>query len=391
MRTPPCEPHADAGGDPTRRSASLAGFLPWARLFGTKRTTASPVSPRTHACTFGVAPARRAREHVLCGALTDPATTSSRPQSTPRGELASLRLDTPFKRAFMDPESLAQLLNAVLNDTMEHSVQSINNVELKSRLYRGCIFDVYCTLSNGAKVIVELQRANMREQLVDRLVGYMSRAYGEQWRPSGVTEAGPSGYKLVPVKVVAIIDFTLEHDAVTSGALVQNFSMCSRSGTAPVAPSSLRRFQELLDVTIVQLPLAPKDASLPGLPAAALWAHLLRFSERYNMTTLPQALRAAPYAAVAASALVEALTEAERTALAVEEDELRNTMFVNESGDRLAAAADAEKARAEQAETRAEQAETRAKVLELRLQELLGAWQPPDAADTEDDAPAPRA
>ena len=126
--------------------------------------------------------------------------------------LAPLRLDTPFKRAFRNTASLAALLNAVLNDTANHKVTSVNNIELKSTQLRSCIFDVYCTLSDGSKVIIELQKANMRDEIVDRLVGYVSRSYSEQWLPGGSTGAGSGSYMLVPVKIVAIVDFMLEKD-----------------------------------------------------------------------------------------------------------------------------------------------------------------------------------
>jgi hypothetical protein len=270
---------------------------------------------------------------------------------------------------------LAHLLNAVLNDSVEHKVTSINNVELKSTILRSCIFDVHCTLSNDSRVIIELQKANMRDELFVRLV---SRSYGEQWRPGGVTEARTGGsYKLVPVKIVAIIDFTLEPVAAASGTLVQNYTMCARSGTA--APSALRRLQELCDVTLVQLSLAPKDASsLNDMPPAALWAHLLRYSHLYSMATLPEALQAAAYATVAASARNDALTQEERAALKVEEEQLRDAMRM----DRLALVAEHQSARADEQTARADEQTARADSLEQELRQLRATQQAGAADDT---------
>ena len=261
-------------------------------------------------------------------------------------------------RAFGDLDALAHLLNAVLNDTMQHKVTSINNVELTSTMLRSCIFNVYCTLGDGSKIIIELQKANRREELTDRLVGYLSRAYGEQWKPGGGgSEAVPASgsYKLVPVKIVAILTFMLEPKADASGSLVQNYTMCAREGTP--AQTTLRRLQTLVDVTIVQLPLAPTSVSDEGvLSAAELWSHLLRYSQEYSMATLPRALQAVPYTAAAASARMEMLTTSERGALEVEENQMRDMLRL----DRYLMAADAEKARADKAMARAAEEKARA-------------------------------
>jgi PD-(D/E)XK nuclease family transposase len=260
---------------------------------------------------------------VPCGRLTAPPV-----QHYGGGKLASLRMDTPFKRAFASPETLSHFLNAVLNDDSEHRVIAVNNVEVKSTLSRSIIFDMHCTLANGSKVVIELQKANMRTQLIDRLVGYISNAYAQQWQRSGKTEAG-TGYSLVPVRMVAVIDFPLANPLASppeaSGSLVANVSTHLRAGELP--ESTAARMRELLDITIMQLPLAPSSAER-GAPAAQLWAHLLRHSEEYTVGTLPEALRAEPYASAAASARVDAMSAAERGALEVEENHVRDTARV---------------------------------------------------------------
>ena len=236
--------------------------------------------------------------------------------------LIPLRLDTPFKRAFQRRDTLAHLLNAVLGDAEEHRVVAISSVELRQRA-RSCIFDILCTLADGTNVIVELQKANMREELVSRLVGW-GRSYSEQsiGYPGGGT-AGPQGHAPIPVRMVAIADFTLEPSAGASGSLVQRFPVSARAG-AP-APSVRRGFPALLDATLVQLPLAPPTAE-PGHTPAQLWAHLLRYSERYRMPTLPPPLRAAPYAAAAESARADVLMDEEVVALEEEDKALRDAL-----------------------------------------------------------------
>jgi hypothetical protein len=263
-------------------------------------------------------------------------------------------MDTPFKRAFNSPETLSHFLNAVLNDDSAHRVIAVNNVEVKSTLARSIIFDMHCTLANGSKVVIELQKANMRTQLIDRLVGYISNAYAQQWQPGGKTEAG-IGYSLVPVRMVAVVDFPLVNPLASppeaSGSLVANVSTHLRAGELP--ESTVARMRELLDITIVQLPLAPSSAER-GAPAAQLWAHLLRHSEEYTVGTLPEALRAEPYASAAASARVDAMSAAERGALEVEENHVRDTARVaaERAEERARAAAELEAAnlRAEELE-----------------------------------------
>jgi hypothetical protein len=301
-----------------------------------------------------------------------------RPQSFDGGKLASLRLDTPFKRAFNKPETLSHFLNAVLNDDAEHRVTAINNVEVKSAITRFIIFDVHCTLANGSKVVIELQKANMRTQLFDRLVGYLGNAYSQQWHRSGKTEAG-TGYSLVPVRMVAVIDFTVadtrEDTPATHSSLVANVSACLRFGKLPAA--AVARLRELLDITVVQLPLAPTSVK-SSMPAAELWAHLLRHSQEYTVSTLPEALRAEPYVSAAVSARVDAMSAAERAALEVEENHVRDTVHsaaeleaATQRAEQEKQRAEQEKQRAEQEKQRAEQEKQRADALAQRLAEML--------------------
>jgi hypothetical protein len=286
------------------------------------------------------------------------------PGAGAHGHLLPLRMDTPFKRAFRDHDTLAALLNAVMGDTHEHRIVAVNNAEFKSSVQRTCILDVHCTLDDGSKVIIEVQKALMRDEIVDRLYGYTSRVYSEQWLPGGGTEAGVSGYTLVPIRTVAIVDFTLEPRAAASGSLVQHYSM-GYTGTGSPAPSVLQRYRALSQHTLVQLPLAPAKVT-PGLSPAELWAHLLRYSETYSPATLPEALRAAPYASAVANARADGMTRQERADLEEEDKVIRDAARV----DRYAARAEEATALAERATARAEEAEARARELERKLQEL---------------------
>ena len=208
---------------------------------------------------------------------------------------------------------------------------------------------MHCTLDDGSKVIVEVQKALKRDEIVDRLYGSTSRVYSEQWLSGGGTEAGVTGYALVPVRTVAIVDFTLEASAAASGSLVQNYSM-GYTGTGAPAPSALQRYRALSQHTVVQLPLAPAKVT-PGLSPAQLWAHLLRYSETYSPATLPEALLEPPYAGAVASARADSMTRAERAELEEEDKAIRDA------------------ARVERYAARAEQAEARVRELERKLTE----------------------
>jgi hypothetical protein len=280
-------------------------------------------------------------------------------------------------RAFSQPDTLSHFLNAVLADDATHQVTSVNNVELNSgaTFARSIIFDVHCTLANGSRVVIEVQKADMRAQFLDRLVGYLGTAYSRQWLPSGVTEAGRGGYSLIPVRMVAVVDFALAGNDDVPGSLVANVSACVRAGQLPAA--SLARLRELLDITVVQLPLAPEGVG-PDAPPAALWAHLLRFSERYTVDTLPPALAVEPYVSAAVSARVDAMTPAERASLEMEENHLRDTTRLlsdaaeeKRRADEATQRADEAKRRADEATQRLDEAKRRADDLESRLQALL--------------------
>lgn len=286
------------------------------------------------------------------------------PSAGALGHLLPLRMDTPFKRAFRDHDTLAALLNAVMGDAQDHRVVAVNNTEFKASGQRTCILDVHCTLDDGSKVIVEVQKALMRDEIVDRLYGYTSRVYSEQWLPGGGTEAGVTGYALVPIRTVAIVDFTLEASAAASGALVQHYSM-GYTGTGAPAPSALQRYRALSQHTVVQLPLAPAKVT-PGLSPAQLWAHLLRYSETYSPATLPEVLLEPPYAGAVANARADSMTRQERAELEEEDKAIRDAARM----ERYAAHAEQAAAHAKQAEARAEQAEARARELERKLTEL---------------------
>lgn len=253
------------------------------------------------------------------------------------GNLAPLTLDTPFKRAFGTKESvntLKHLLNAVLRGTdSSFDIAQVENVHINSSQLRSVIFDVRCKLKSGEKVTVELQKVEMREQIVDRLIGYQAHDYREQWLRGGRTEAGLDGYRLVPVRVLALLDFLVDRDRNECGSLVQHFNIQhDRTSCASQVPARALevRFKALSDITIMQLPLAPDRIDTDSTDAAK-WAHLLRYSQKYRLGELPPPLRDDPFRAAAVSACYDNMGKEERASLALEEDVLRQWGSMEES------------------------------------------------------------
>lgn len=236
------------------------------------------------------------------------------------GKLAALTSDVSFKRAFgsdSSKETLKHLLNALMSESGKPlDVSVIENVEFKDAVLRSVVFDVRCQLTSGERVIIEVQKADIATDMTDRLIGYMSYDYMTQWRRGGKMEAPVKGkYKLLPVRMLALLDFCLDDDSANCGSLVQHYHMqLSQAATQVSAPAAAKRLRELSDITIVQLPLAP-DKIVDGMSDAEKWAHLLHSSQQYSIATLPQPLRATPFLAAAESARLDKMTVEERKAL----------------------------------------------------------------------------
>jgi hypothetical protein len=263
------------------------------------------------------------------------------------GALASLTSDVPFKRAFGRQETV-DVLRALLNATMRpaaggsaHEVAAINNVEVRATNARDVIYDIHCTLQSGTSVIVELQKAAMRDQIVDRLVGYQGVDYSRQWESGSETLAsqlrlGPRPYGLVPVRVLALLDFCITRDRAQCGGLVQHYNVQPARGT-DAAPAFAGRFHELSDFTVVQLPLAPGVDELAEATPAGKWAHLLHYSSRYRVDTLPVPLADGAYRKAAESARRDTLSRDELEAL--QRDEASAALFIDNDVARVAAEA----------------------------------------------------
>ena len=121
----------------------------------------------------------------------------------------------------------------------------------------------------------------------------------------------------------------------------------------------------------------------PDLAAAAAAGSCGRWPRSVDtVDTLPPALAVEPYVSAAVSACVDAMTPAERVALEVEENHLRDTA-------RLVSDAVEEKRRADEATRRADEEKRRADELESRLQALLRDGRAPGGGGALGSAPPP--
>jgi PD-(D/E)XK nuclease family transposase len=283
------------------------------------------------------------------------------------GALAPLSSEMCFRRGFESEtswESLKHLLNAMMRRPDESfEIEHIHSVECYPAKSRSLHFEVRCELKSGDRVIVELQKEQLRNGVVDRLIAYRAKQYSKQW--------GPTGGPLVPVRVLALLNFLLDRDPTRCGSLVQHYHIKHDGADPSQSPSSLlaERMKALSSLTIVQLPLAPERLD-EGTSDAEKWAHLLQWSQKYSYGALPKPLHAKPFLAAASGALYATMTAQERETMRVEWKDLRLWLQqddqIAEAKERLAAAeAKIAEDRKKRLEAEERQLEAEAKIVEL--------------------------
>lgn len=177
--------------------------------------------------------------------------------------------DKVFKNVFNDREVLMGFLNAVHAAGEGVTIIEINHVERPGAdNVRGVIYDIRCTLSNNVSVIIELQKALQRSEIIDRMLGYVSIEYSTQWLSDD-----PFSYALTPVHSVAIMGFTFDRDRNKCGSMLQIYSPTCVYGEG--AESAVTRSRELVRCVYVQLPLAPETID-ENTRVDEVWAYLLR-------------------------------------------------------------------------------------------------------------------
>jgi PD-(D/E)XK nuclease family transposase len=205
-----------------------------------------------------------------------------------------LASDTPFKRAFgRGGNSLRDLLNSIYDEDIK-SVEKLDVVNKNLFPNRFLMYDVFCTLSSGEKIIVEIEKFDNRADIIPRLFGYMARDYSEQSEvglfhsrsqnflkvPERDIEKFDDTFKLVPVRIIGILDFQIDCDQSKCGSFIQRYGATVQKGqtASDLVQDELSR---LLDFTILQLPLAPNDYESCETDAEK-WSILMRDSDRFT-------------------------------------------------------------------------------------------------------------
>lgn len=204
-------------------------------------------------------------------ALSFVAQASSSSNADDGSPFADMTYDSVFKNVFNDREVLLGFLNAVRAAGEGVTIKEINRVERPGLSdVRGVTYDIRCTLSNNASVIVELQRALQRSEKIDRMMGYVSTEYSTQW-----LRDEPFSYVLTPVHAVAIMGFTFDKDREKCGSMLQVYSNKCVIGEG--AEFAVARSGLLARYIYIQLPLAPDNID-ENSREDELWAYLLRQS-----------------------------------------------------------------------------------------------------------------
>lgn len=137
------------------------------------------------------------------------------------GRYIDLMFDRGFKRVFgkeANKDVLIAFLNQVIPDKVIADLKFINieNEGLASDSKKS-FFDVQCTIDDGSTIIVEVQRSN-QPYFKERVLYYASLPILRQ------LEAG-ADYKMVPVYVVSILSFQLEHRDWDEGRIESHYSI----------------------------------------------------------------------------------------------------------------------------------------------------------------------
>lgn len=181
--------------------------------------------------------------------------------------------DKVFKKIFTDKEILLGFLNAIGAAGTNLSIISINNIE-RPEPKATLLYDIHCTLSNNISMIIELQRAQQRSQICDRITRYIARDYSFQARNG-------NSFLLDPVHAVVITCFPLDSDASRSGSLRQVYETICTEGEPEEKLAA--RYKQLNHDLWIQLPLAPEEIDLDSSEVEK-WAFLLGKSHLLGLT-----------------------------------------------------------------------------------------------------------
>lgn len=135
-------------------------------------------------------------------------TASDEKNPSEHDSFMDLMLDDGFKRTFGEESGktlFIGLLNVVIPGVNIVDLSYIQNQSHNfGRDTKRSIYDVQCELSDGTKIIVEVQRS-LQDDYRERALYYGSMPIAEQ------TKIGADGYRLLPVYVVSFVNFDISH------------------------------------------------------------------------------------------------------------------------------------------------------------------------------------
>ena len=131
--------------------------------------------------------------------------------------------DFGFKKLFgteLNKDLLISFLNALLRDKPEITdLTYLNNEHLgEGILDRKAVFDVYCKMADGTRIIVEMQKTD-QAYFKDRSIYYSTYPIREQ-APKGKWD-----YHLEDVYTVGILNFTFPDDEYPSDSLIHEIKL----------------------------------------------------------------------------------------------------------------------------------------------------------------------
>ena len=164
------------------------------------------------------------------------------------GRYAPLVYDDIFKLVFAAPENedlLIMLLNLLIPEIVVTEITFIDKEQHGFAFNeKKCIFDVYCRTGAGERVIIEMQ-FKQEDDFLDRALFYATYPIREQilsdyrrffdrfrrWMRRKKMEAKAHPYRLKPVYVVSILNFSLQHGSATvlEDGLVCRYELRERS------------------------------------------------------------------------------------------------------------------------------------------------------------------
>ena len=131
--------------------------------------------------------------------------------------------DFGFKKLFgteLNKDLLISFLNALFHDKPEITDLTYMNTEHLGEgiVDRKAVFDVYCRLADGSRIIVEMQKAE-QQYFKDRSIYYSTYPIREQ-APKGKWD-----YHLEDVYTVGILNFTFPKDEYPSDSLIHEIKL----------------------------------------------------------------------------------------------------------------------------------------------------------------------